>query len=156
MTEPDLTTGPRAFTDTGGRIWPVSVTVADLKRVRQVLGVELGKMTLQQLAELVADPASFADVLYVLVRREHPDVTDEQFGEALCGDPLEAASLAFWRAWADFCPSQTRPLVLALARKAAEMRAEAVEQATTILNGSLASWPAPRAGSTPAPGPSAS
>lgn len=86
----DFAAGPRSFTDTAGRTWPVAITVADLKRVRQLAGIELGKLTLQGLAELVADPATFADVIYVLVKdqADRLGVSDEQFGRSLSGDGL--------------------------------------------------------------------
>lgn len=158
----DFAAGPRSFTDTAGRTWPVTITVTDLKRVRQLTGIELGKLTLQGLAELVADPATFADVLYVLVKDEADrlGVSDVSFGRALSGDVMEAAALSFWRAWADFCPSQTRQVVLGLAARAMRTRDEVVTAALAVLadttsNGPLTNLPVPPE-STPVPGPSAS
>lgn len=158
----DFAAGPRSFTDTAGRTWPMTITVTDLKRVRQLTGIELGKLTLQGLAELVADPATFADMLYVLVKddADRIGVSDEQFGRSLSGDGLQSAALAFWRAWADFCPSQTRQVVLGLAARAMQTQEEVVTAALAVLanttsNGPPTNLPAPP-GLIPAPGPSAS
>lgn len=150
------------FADTAGRKWVVSVTVADLKRVRQETDVELGKLPVDKLAELMADPERFVDVLWVLVQDQAAKVgvTPEQFGRSLGGDALEAADRAFWRAWADFCPRQTRRLMLGLAEKAEAERERAVDRALEELakptsNGSATNSPGVPA-STPTAGPSGS
>lgn len=123
--------GAQTFKDTAGRVWVVSVTVADLKRVRQTLGVELGKLPLGKLVETLSDPETFVDVLFVLVKGQADEkgITDEQFGRSLGGDSLEAAAKAFWRAWAFFCPSQTRRLLLGLAETAEDRTRETVDRA---------------------------
>jgi hypothetical protein len=158
----------QTFTDSAGRTWLVEVNAWQLKRVRQALGVELGKMSIDQLAKLVTDPEPFVDVLFVLLKdqAEKLPLTDEEFGRGLGGDGLESAVVAFWRAWADFCPSQTRPLMLRLAKEAEAMTAEAVAGGMakldalsrldhTTLSDFVTNSPAPRE-STPGRTPSAS
>jgi hypothetical protein len=154
--------GVRAFKDTAGRTWVVSVTVADLKRIRQLTGIELGKLPVGKLVETLSDPETFVDVLFVLVKdqADRAGISDEQFGRSLGGDTLENASQVFWRAWADFCPSQTRRLLLGLAETAEERTRELVDKAleelrTPTTSGTPSPSPAPP-GSNPTGGPSAS
>ena len=113
---------PAWFVDNQGRKWTVSITVADIKRVKAALDVDLGRLSagkLDGVAALFDDPAALCDVLFVLCRREADaaGVDDESFGRAMAGDAIEHASLALVRAVADFCPSRLKPAILAMAGK---------------------------------------
>ncbi len=68
---------------------------------------------------LPGDLPKLVDVLYLLCEKQCNKIgmTDEEFGEALCGDSLEFAWDALERAYLSFCPSRRRKIVkLALAR----------------------------------------
>jgi hypothetical protein len=146
------------FRDQTGRAWIVNVTVPDLKRVRESTGEALGKMDLQKLLEMVADPERFVDVLFALVGGQRVDVTGEDFGRSLGGDSLESAQTVFLRAWADFCPSRGRTLLLTLAEKAEAHQQAAMDAAMQQLstwNGSDMNSPAP-SDVPPTAGPSGS
>lgn len=95
------------FSDSTGRVWTVAVTVAGVKAVREATGVKLGALLndkMKGLGELLTDPEQLANVVWVLVRGQHPNVTDEQFGAALGGDAAEDLAEAFFAAFVNFCP----------------------------------------------------
>jgi hypothetical protein len=163
----------RSFTDTKGRIWPIVINVAAVKRCRGLVGVDLYGLVENQfrpLADLLADPVKLVDVLYVLcmAEAESRGISDEQFGEGFAGDVLEAAADAFLEELTDFFQN---PRVRAGLRKIttaartvrdrlmdqmeAAMETIDAESAAAALIASSGSSPASSA-STPAPSPSAS
>ena len=149
----------REFADAAGRKWSLSFTAADLTAIREGTGLTVGKMALDKLAEELSDPEQLVAVLWVLVEDQAAKVglTPEQFARGLDGDAMEAATLGFWRAWADFCPPHPRRLILGMVDKMLEDQRAAVDKAMETLltsNGSAGSSGAPPA-STPGPTPSA-
>jgi hypothetical protein len=144
----------QSFTDSAGRKWDVAVTAADLTACREEAGVALGRLPLDKLAEELADAEKLVAVLFVLVKDQIAKLglTPEQFARGLDGDALEAATVAFWRAWADFSPRQTRRLVLGLVDKTLEDQRAAVDKAMEFLtsSGSAGSLEVPP-GATPDP-----
>jgi hypothetical protein len=101
----------KSFKDTAGRTWLVQVNVGTIKRVRDLLGVDLlaivedGAKLLRDLAD---DPVRLVDVLYAVLKPQAdaatPYVNDEQFGEAMFGDPIAAGFEALVEAVTDFFP----------------------------------------------------
>lgn len=160
--------GPRQFTDLAGRVWTLAITFLEHRKIREATGVKVGDLVddgCKPLAELLGDPDRFCLVLWVLVRDQAAalGVNEEQFLKGLAGDPAEAAALRFVEALADFCPSQTRQLLLSLARKnqmvrttaaelaAAELEAITPDRIRSALKGSASNSPE-SAGSIPDPG----
>ncbi|HMN97426.1 MAG TPA: hypothetical protein PKC43_06280 [Phycisphaerales bacterium] len=99
---------PTSFSDTAGRVWTPEVNVAAVKRVRARLGVDLidlddGKL----IGRLSTDPIFLADVLYVVceLQATAAGVSDEAFGEALAGEPIEHAATALLESLVSFSPS---------------------------------------------------
>ena len=149
------------FKDSGGRAWPVAVTVWGCKRVKSLTGVDLYKLIgdeLKPLGELLNDPGTFCDVLFVLCEDEakRSGVTDEQFGRALAGDSFHAAQEAFVAALVDFFPNPKARAALTKALNAARALMEAeMDRATAELDrigssGPSGNSPGP-SGSTPTP-----
>ena len=104
----------KTFTDTAGRTWTVAVHVDSIKRVKSLLDVNLldaveGKL----LEKLVADPVLLCDILYCLCKpqADAQGVSDEDFGRAMAGDAVEAATTALLEELADFFPAQRRALL---------------------------------------------
>lgn len=127
------------FKDTEGRTWRLSIVVGDLKRCRESVGVELGKLVgdkLTGLMELVEDPEKFVGVLWVLIEKQAKEksVTPEMFGESLGGDALEAAVDAFVGALADFSPSASRKLLREWAKTKKEFEEKATDRAVKRMN----------------------
>jgi hypothetical protein len=150
------------FKDSTGRDWELAINVPVMKRVQARTGHHLGKLLnddCKLLGEITEDPVEFVNVLYAMCESQCKvaGVSEEQFGEGLAGDAMDAASNAFLKAIEDFCPSRTRPLIAALIVKGQEVTglmnqgtADAVSKIQgidprTILN----SISAPNAGSAP-------
>lgn len=163
----------KKFLDAEGRPWSVAVNVNTLKRVREMADVNLLDVVDGRLTErLAADPELLVNVLWAAVepaaRAATPPVTAEQFGEAMAGDALDAATAALLEDLADFFPKGKREALRAVLAKANLVQARAAEVALARINdldvdrlleqmsgGSVTSSPASSA-STPAASPSAS
>lgn len=114
----------KTFTDNAGRTWAVAINVATIKRVKDLLGLNLMEAVTGKLIErLEEDICQYVNVIYCVCKKEADEkgVTDEQFGEALAGDALEAATDAFLDELIDFFP-QAKRLIF---RKAFQKRKEA-------------------------------
>lgn len=115
------------FKDTEGRTWEIAINTTAIKRVREMCDVNLldiaDKEVLQQLSN---DLVLLVDVLYCLVKKQADEagVTDEKFGEALGGDVLDDAVVAFRKELVDFFPKRRRETLRKLLEKE-----EALEQA---------------------------
>jgi len=99
----------KTFKDNAGRDWTVAVNVASIKRLRDVLDVDLmGVIEGDLLQRLYADPVLLVDVVYVLCkpRADELKVTDEQFGQAMGGDAIELATAALVDEIIDFFPNR--------------------------------------------------
>jgi hypothetical protein len=104
----------RTFQDNAGRTWTIALNVWTLKRVRDLLAVDLLDLAGDEtnpgsglLHRFIADPILLVDVLYVACKDQADPlgVTDEQFGRAMAGDAIDAATRAFLEELADFTPS---------------------------------------------------
>jgi hypothetical protein len=158
----------KAFRDNAGREWLVSINVAAVKRCRDLAGTDLYGLVQDRfkgLADLMGDPVRLVDVLYVLCRDEATQrgITDEDFGRAMAGDAITAATDAFLVELTDFFPDPRvragLQKVFSLSRTVADQMMTAMtDQIATIdpdtiarqLIASSGSLPA-SSGSTPAP-----
>ncbi len=98
----------RSFKDNAGRQWSVEINVAALKRVRGLTGTDLMQVIEGTLIEkLIRDPVLLCDVVYALCKPEADtrSVSDEDFGKAMAGDAIEAATTAVLEELVGFCPS---------------------------------------------------
>jgi len=100
----------RQFKDNSGRAWTVEINVATLKRVRGLTGVDLMQIIEGTLIEkFIRDPVLLCDVVYSICKPEAdaatPRVSDEDFGRAMAGDAIEAATGAVLDELISFCPS---------------------------------------------------
>jgi hypothetical protein len=133
------------FTDTQGRVWTIAVTVDTIKRVRALTGTDLLAVAGGDLLErLSTDPVLLADVLYAVVKPEADarQVSDADFGRALAGDVIGAATTALLEDIVDFFPGQKRRLLATALQKlhavqdaamaAAQERVEALDTAALV------------------------
>lgn len=96
------------FHDTTTQMWKISITVATVKRVRDLIGVDLLEIVDGSLLErLMRDPVLLVDVVYAVIKpqADELDITDEEFGERMFGDPIEFATKALLDELVAFCPS---------------------------------------------------
>ena len=132
----------RQFTDNAARAWKIELNVWAVKRVRDLLHVDLldldggaaeepGKGLLFR---LIADPVLLVDVVYVVCREqaETLGITDEKFGRAMAGDAIDGATKAFLEELADFTPS---PRDRARARKVIEATWTLIDRAQDVMDG---------------------
>ena len=97
----------KTFADTTGHSWQVAITLDAVRRVRDLLGVDLMDLTTGEpplLTRLGTDIVLLCDVIFVVVKpqADAAGVTDAQFGAALGGDTIAEAAEAFWGELADF------------------------------------------------------
>lgn len=108
----------KSFTDNMGRAWTLVVNVSTVKRVRALCGVDLnsvieaedGKPSAKLLERLSSDPVLLVDVLYAVCKPEcdRLGVSDEDFGSAMAGDSVDAATQALLDEVIDFFPEAKR------------------------------------------------
>lgn len=108
-----------SFKDNKERTWSLTIDVNAIKRVRGLLDVDLltvidGKL----IQKLLIDAVLLCDVIYCLVKPEadEKNVTDEDFGSSMIGDPIDDATTALLEELVDFFPGPKR----AILRKALE------------------------------------
>ena len=102
------------FRDNEGRSWVIQVTTTTLKRVKSLLGVDLGKMATDgSLYKVLAeDPILLCDLLYAICKPQADErkLSDEDFGRGLAGDAIDAATTALMEGLIDFFPKGRREL----------------------------------------------
>lgn len=126
----------KTFVDTQERTWSVAVNVTAMKRVRDLCKVDLmdavtdgGKL----LERLTLDPVLLCDVIFALCRDQavKDGVSDEAFGSAMAGDPIEDATTALLEELVNFFPETKRPvfaLVVSKIKKYRNMATAAVRK----------------------------
>lgn len=162
----------RIFTDDAGHEWTIRINVAQVKRLRAALGVDL--LSLHEdgckgFTALMSDLVLLVDVLYVLCRDEATQrcVSDEDFGAGLAGESLEQATVAFLAELTDFFPdARARAALKTVVEKSnllkaklldlteAELEAMDLDSEAKKLSAGFGNGQAPSA-STPALSPSA-
>lgn len=102
------------FTDNSGRQWDVAVDVTTLRRIHDLLGVDLGAMTWGALVERLGDPVFLVDLIYVVCKPQADEmrVSDEGFGRGLGGDAVDRATQALLQAFTGFFPAAKRRVLL--------------------------------------------
>ena len=101
----------QSFTDRHQRKWHIEINVALAKKVRALLGVDLYRLVendFAKLQELLRDPITLVDVIYVLCKEQADalKLTDEQFGAGLAGETVTNAADAFLEAFINFSQDQ--------------------------------------------------
>ena len=146
----------KTFTDSQGRTWNVTVNVSAIKRVRDVLGVDLLDVANNDLlSRLADDPCLLVDVFFVLSKPEADakGVSDEDFGRGMVGGVLDEASAALMKELLDFFPSAQRAKALGrMARKIVEQEAALAQAAEAMkpLIEAAAQTPGGSSGNSPA------
>jgi len=97
----------RTFVDASGRTWTIAINVAQVKRVRDALKIDLLDLDKDLALELINDPVKLVDVIYVLCRDQalSATVSDEDFGRGMAGDAIDGATRALLEELADFFPN---------------------------------------------------
>ena len=127
----------KTFNDNSGRVWSVSLNVDAIKRVRTLVDIDLMQAVGGKLLErLTTDPVLLCDVLYAVCKAEADakNVTDEEFGRALAGDAIDAATTALLEELVDFFPQAKRRVLGKAMGKLKTLQARALEVAEMRLD----------------------
>jgi hypothetical protein len=119
------------FIDGKNRRWGIEINVTQIRRVRDLLAVDLFALIddgMRPLAELLGDPMKLVDVVYALVKdqAEKDSVSDEDFGRGMAGDAIQQAAEAFTQELFDFFPETKDRLILRKAHDKGRQIAEAL------------------------------
>ena len=136
----------RQFTDTKERVWDVELNVRQMKRVRDVLGIDLvnviqagkdGAVATDTLDRVANDPILLVDILWVLCegQAKAAGVTDDDFGSSLAGDSISDATRAFLDELVDFFPGARRLFL----KKAVDLARKYETENLEVLKKALAS-----------------
>lgn len=92
----------QSFKDAKGRQWVVSINGATLKRIEQLLGLDLFEAIYDTKNPLKV--STQIDIIYAICKKQADGlgVTDEEFGEEMYGDVLGNAQRAFEDAIVNF------------------------------------------------------
>jgi hypothetical protein len=119
----------RNFIDSSGRVWVVDVSVATIKRVRTLTGINLLEVIQGELIEqLSSDPILLADCLYAVCQPQavREGVSDETFGQALAGDVIDRATTALLEGLIEFFPEPKRRLLEKATAKYRQVQTQAL------------------------------
>ncbi len=110
----------KTFIDNAGRTWTIQVNVDVIRRVRDLVKVNLLEVVEGKLLEhLISDPLLLCDIIYVICKPEADSqkITDIDFGRAMAGDAIDGATTALLEELVDFFPAgRRRVLSKALAK----------------------------------------
>jgi hypothetical protein len=158
----------KTFADSTGRTWQISLTVDAIKRVKNLLQIDLTEPLLGQpplMTRLALDVLLLCDVLYVLVKpqADAAGVSDEAFGASLGGEAITGAHDALMEVWTDFFQNLRRTHLVTAIRKqtdlvkaavaAGEQRMERLDPAAQVAAIFGDSSTSPPASSASIPGP---
>jgi len=126
------------FRDANGRQWSLTVTVEDLRAVKDALDIHLTKLVdtdPQMLFELAADPIRCVDVIWVLCRSqaERYGVDERQFGRSLSQESFDLAGKALVRAVFDFFPKGRSEPMLRLLDKTEQAMAMQLQKISSSI-----------------------
>jgi hypothetical protein len=127
----------KTFCDALNRKWEVIINVAAVKRVRDLVKVDLAQVTEQLVKDLMSDPVLLCDVLFALVQpaAASAQVSDEEFGRGMGGDALEAATAALLDELIDFFPKSRRQVMERAREKQLRMEAAGAKAISELLEG---------------------
>jgi len=134
------TTDAAIWTDAENRSWSTAISVNAIRRVKELVGVNLLEVfDGEMLARLADDPVLLVNTLYAVCKpqADERNVSDEQFGELLVGDTIELAAAALVRGIADFFPKDRRAVLDRLWAATKRTRNEAIQMATDKLDSPL-------------------
>jgi hypothetical protein len=129
----------KTFTDNASRIWTISLTIDSVKRVRDLLNINLlepeaGDPPL--LTRIGTDEILLCDIIYCLIKPQADslNISDSQFGQSLGGDVILAAQNAFYDELIDFFQKRGRTDRAKAAATQQKMINLAIDKVTSNLN----------------------
>ena len=135
----------KSFKDKDGKSWIIEVNVRQVRKIRALLNIDLanmiqfdaanGKPNTELLDRLSNDPCLLVDVIYALCKDQADtlNITDEQFGENMNGDTVEAATVALLEEMIDFFPEAKRRVLRVILNQAEALTRQMQETAAAVL-----------------------
>ena len=131
----------KCFKDTEGREWIVRIDVSAIKRVRDLLGLDLlsiaeGEQEGELLQQLICDPIVLCDVIYCVckTKADEREISDEDFGRAMAGDAIDHATTALLESLVEFFPLAKRQLLSKALQKFEHLKAKVMKLAEERLD----------------------
>lgn len=127
----------KTFTDTANRTWTIAINVDAIKRVRDLVQVNLLLVVDGKLIErLISDPILLCDVIYCVCKPEADakNISDVDFGKAMAGDAIEAATTALLEDLVDFFPQDRRRVLSKALTKLRRLQEIVTQRAQTQLD----------------------
>ena len=124
-----------SFKDTEGRVWTLRITVAAIRRIKDIAGIDLGDFSVfgegGPFSDLGSDSCRLVEIVYAAVKPEADilGVTMEKVMESFVGESVVKASEALLESLADFFPGSQGLLI----RRALELSGKAKEDADAQL-----------------------
>jgi len=125
------------FRDKNDKEWTITVNISTMKRVRDLLDVNLMDMVGGDLAQrLAGDPVLLVDVIYGCVKpqADAAGISDEQFGDSLNGDSIDDASRVLLDSLINFSPKARGTVLRKAADKMKILQAEVLERTSKSLD----------------------
>lgn len=119
------------FKDNEGREWSLAMNIAQAKRIKASIHLDFvddGFGAVQAIADSIGKAV---DVIWLLCERQATErgLSDEQFGEALTGDVIDAALQALLEEITDFFPPRHRGPMRKILSRMQEMTTRAAAMA---------------------------
>ena len=121
----------KSFCDDKGRKWDIAITIGDVKRVKDLLDVNLlepeqGETPL--LTRIGTDEILLCDIIYCLIKpqADNANITDIEFGQSLGGKAILDAQTAFYDELVNFFQSRGKTDKAKAIRLQQKMIAEAI------------------------------
>ena len=127
----------KSFQDNEGRRWDLALSVDAVKRVKALTEIDLLEAVDGKLLErLAGDPVLLCDVIYAVCKpqADQSNITDEQFGRAMAGDAIDAATTALLEELVGFFPSRRRAVLQKAIEKLHTLEGMCLEAAAKALD----------------------
>ncbi len=134
----------KSFKDAKGDTWETVITVSTLKRVNNLLGVDLseiitqkdGKINCDLLVKLSENPIFLVDVLFAVCKPqcEERKLSDDAFAERLLGDAISDATNALIEGMIDFFPEAKRKMLRKILELGEKISANMNSELDVVLN----------------------
>jgi len=137
----------KIFKDNNGREWKISITVETIKRVRSLCGVNLldaikiekDGVKADLIDQISNDPVLLVDIIYCICRpqAEEEKISDQQFGESMIGDTVDAATDALLEELINFFPEAKKKVLRLVLESARRLRRQASETVDNLISSGL-------------------
>ncbi len=127
----------KTFNDNAARTWTVQINVDAIKRVRDLVSVNLLEVIDGKLLDrLISDPILLCDVIYAICKTDadQKNISDVDFGRAMAGDAIDSATTALLEELVDFFPQAKRRVLAKALAKLQKLQTAALAAVETRLD----------------------